>query len=97
MNNRAAMMQRGNFRMQSTNHRRKHVRGSSPREEMQRGFERWVRNLRSIEPAREDPATPPRKIEPRKEQNMELAVHESRAQEQSDAEGRWQDDGGNSG
>ncbi|HTK82620.1 MAG TPA: hypothetical protein VL633_10040 [Bacteroidota bacterium] len=76
--------------MQNNNHQRKHVRGSSPHEEMKEGFKRWVRNLRSIEPAQEDPATPSRILDQSKEQKNPVA-------DQPDAEGRWHDDGGSGG
>lgn len=91
-------MQRGNFKMQNYNPQRKRVRGSFPHEEMKQGFERWVKNLRSIEPAPEDPANPSRNVDQIQKQKKELLVHKPGAQEQQpDIEGHSQDDGGNGG
>ncbi len=83
--------------MHSNNKQRKHVTGSFPHETMKRGFESWMKRLRSIEPGPGDPVTLPVNIEQRNDQKMELANQEPGARQQSGDEGGWQDDGGESG
>ncbi len=88
--------------MKNNNYQRKHLRGSSPHQEMKQGFDNWVRGLRStpltrsIEQAPEDSLTPLCGIEQRGNQRMKLTTQESVSRQQSDDEARWQDDGGES-
>ncbi len=82
--------------MQNNNYRRKHLRGSSPHQEMKQGLDNWVRGLRSIKQAPEDSLTT-QLVEQRGNQRMELTAQESGSRWQSDDEGLWQDDGGESG
>ena len=74
------MMQRRNFKMPNKNFQRKHVGGNTPRQELKREFDHWVKGLRS-----------------NKQAPKEIIAQESRPQPQPDDEGRWQDDGGESG
>jgi hypothetical protein len=80
--------------MQNTHYQTRHPRGSTPHQEMQQGFDRWVRGLRSIE---QDP-----KGSQRRGGRGELTTQEpgprqaegSQAGRQWDERGRWDDDGG---
>lgn len=83
--------------MQNNNHQRKYPRGISPHQEMKRGFDTWVRRLRSLEQAPADSLTPMRGIGDRSDRKIELPVQESGPQRLSGDEGRWQDDGGEGG
>lgn len=89
--------------MQNDNYQTKHRRGSSPHQEITQGYVDWVRGL---------PSTPltgsikqTREYSQRGDRKKELTVRESGprqtggglAARQSDDEGHWQDDGGESG
>jgi hypothetical protein len=77
--------------MQNTHYHIKHHRGSSPPPgEIQQGFVDWVSGLRSIEQYREEQLTT-RPVE------KQGGSRKESAQQQSDDEARWQDDGGESG
>lgn len=82
--------------MQHNNYQRKFLRRSSPHQEIELGFANWVRGLRSIEQAREG-LLRTRLVEQPGNQRIELIAPPSCPQRQSDDEGRWQDDGGESG
>lgn len=75
--------------MQNTNHRRKHLVDPLLHQEMNQVFVDWVRGLRSI---RETP-----KDSPRADQKKQLTAQESGSAGQSEDDGCWQDDGGESG
>ncbi|MBI3365882.1 MAG: hypothetical protein HY033_13365 [Ignavibacteriae bacterium] len=64
---------------------------------MKQGFDDWVRRLRSTEQAGKDTLTPLCGVEQRGNQKMEFIAQESGSPQQSDDEGRWQDDGGEGG
>lgn len=92
--------------MQNNHYQTKHHRGSTPHQEMQQGFDRWVRGLRSIE---QDPEGPQRRDRPGELITQEAGPRQARSTDsigraegsqagrQWDEEGRWQDDGGESG
>jgi hypothetical protein len=75
--------------VQNTNHRRKHIVDTPLHQKMKQGFVDWVRGLRSIKETPKDSA--------RADQKKQLAAQESSSGGQSDDEGCWQDDGGESG
>jgi ABC-type uncharacterized transport system involved in gliding motility auxiliary subunit len=83
--------------MHDLNDQRKRFRGSSPQEEMKQEFDNWTRSLRSIEQPPEGSLTPSVKADQRKEQTMASTERASGGSQQSDDEGRWQDDGGDGG
>ena len=81
--------------LQDNSYQTKLFRGSSPQEEIRQGFIDWVRGLRSIGEVPEDFMTTPL-VEPRANPRMESGTPAPFPQQESDDEGRWQDDGGES-
>jgi hypothetical protein len=79
----------------------KHRRGSLPqheiKNEMNRGISDWMRRLRSVEGTPEDSLIPPGDILQHGDHNMELTARDSYPSQNTDDEGRWQDDGGECG
>ena len=86
-----------NVKMHILNYQRKRPRGSSPQEEIKQEFDNWTKSLRSIKQPLEDILTPSVTLEQRKERKIAREVRESTPSQQSNAEGRWQDDGGDGG
>lgn len=101
--------------MQNKHYQTKHHRGNTPHQEMQQGFDGWVRGLRSIE---QDPKDSQRRDQRGESTTQEPDPRQTRLTEspperrsragigraegaqagrQWDEEGRWQDDGGESG
>jgi hypothetical protein len=75
--------------MLNISHRRKHLVDTSLHQEMKQVFVDWVRGLRSIIKTPKD--------SPRAEQKKQLTAQESGSAGQSEDDGCWQDDGGESG
>jgi hypothetical protein len=75
--------------MQNTNHRRKHLVDPLLHQEMKQVFVDWVRGLRSIIKTPKDSL--------RADQKKQLTAQESGSAGESEDDGCWQDDGGESG
>jgi hypothetical protein len=75
--------------MLNISHRRKHLVDTSLHQEMKQVFVDWVRGLRSIIKTPKDSL--------RADQKKQLTAQESGSGGQSDDEGCWRDDGGESG
>jgi len=82
--------------MQDNSYPRKHARGSSPHEEIQDGFADGVRGNPTLEQVPEDSLAKQHERQKRN-QRLEYISRETRPGSQPDDEGRWQDDGGESG
>lgn len=82
--------------MRNNHYQSEHLRRSSLNQEMKQSFETWVRRLRSIA-SPEDSLISLCGFKRRGDRRIELTTQGSYLQRQSDDEGRWQDDGGESG
>ena len=92
-----ALWKPGENIMQNSEYQKYHLGGYSPGLEMRRGFESWVRRLRTIEQPNADPVTPSHELGQPQDQRGEAGARVASPYHRRPDDESWQDDGGESG